>query len=156
MSSKYKTQKETGSVGDAVSSGFGELESLRDEVQEIVNNASGTGLENTSRIQTFEETASSLDGVDSEPDVPAILEGTQVGYIVMVSRRGTSRAVRCSNAVSALQAAVDAANDFLEVERGKPEAERRDELIDEVEEFSNSVQEVIDNAEGAEFPGMFG
>lgn len=154
----YKSVEQVGSVG-SVADAISELQSLGEECREIVENAEG-GLAETARIQTFDETASALEGI-SEPDVPECIDEVSITYYEQRSRRkarGASRAVRCSNAVAVLQAASEAAKQWLDDTEAAPEdtssddEERRDEVLTFIYELDN----IISDVEGCEFPGMFG
>jgi hypothetical protein len=147
----YKPSKCAGTVS-SITDAVSELESLAEECREIVDN-SGEKLAETQRIQTFSETADTLEGI-SEPSIPDVISGDGISYIEMVPSRkgrGTSRSTRRDNAVNVLQAALDAAEDFLDDEENEEHDERSD-----VEMFVSEVQDIIDNAEGCEFPGMYG
>jgi uncharacterized protein YukE len=176
MAGSYKMEVRTGVVDD-IESAFSDLVELRDEVQEIVDGASGSNLENTQRIQTFQETADALSEADSPPTVPDGLGDIAISYGIAVNknkRRGPSRAARRDNAVAVLQGVMDALADFID-ECDKPLEEvagaaidefsdeqaiesnnRAEELKQEAEAFQDEVQTAIDNFEAAEFPGMFG
>ncbi len=149
----YKYEQRRGDIGD-MSAAFSEVESLAGECQEIVDNAS-EGLSNTQRIQTLGETADRLGNV-SEVDVPECIASLVIDYSESVNtnkRRSPSRAVRMENAVTILQAGVDAAQGIID------ETDNEDYDEDEraeIEEFINEIESVISEIEGAEFPGMFG
>jgi len=59
---KYKQVKEKFTVDDGLDTS--EIEGLRDEMQEWVDNMGGTALENTSRYQMAEEAVNTLSRVD--------------------------------------------------------------------------------------------
>lgn len=147
----YKIVSHNTTVSAALLDAISELETLQEECQDIVDNAS-EGLSETQRIQTLGETADALCslGVD-EP--PSSLGERGVSYGESVNkdkRKGASRSVRRDNAVAMLSAAKDEAEEFLE---SLPD-EHEDR--DEVQTFIDQIGEVIDTAEGCEFPGMFG
>lgn len=147
----YKNRS-TDSTVSAISDAISDLTSLGEECREIVDNAS-ENLQQTSRIQTFDETASALEGL-SEPDVPECVAELPITYSEQISTRkgrGESRAVRCANSVAVLQAAQEAVAMWLEDETNEEHAER-----DEVEQLANDIEEIIGEAEGCEFPGMYG
>lgn len=136
----------------AVSDACSSLEELGSECRELVDNAS-ENLQQTSRIQTFEETAGTLEGI-SEPDVPECISELPITYSEQVSTRkgrGESRSVRCSNAVSVLQAAESAAQEWYDDEANAEHEDR-----DDVDAFITELQNIIGDAEGCEFPGMYG
>lgn len=142
------TESNVSAIDDACSS----LEELGGECREIVDNAS-ENLQQTSRIQTFEETAGTLEGI-SAPDVPEVIAELPITYSEQISTRkgrGESRAVRCSNAVSVLQAAEAAAQEWYDDEANAEHADR-----DDVDNFITEIQNIIGDAEGCEFPGMYG
>jgi predicted house-cleaning noncanonical NTP pyrophosphatase (MazG superfamily) len=139
----------TGSVLGLIEGAYSELEALRDEVQEIVDNAS-EGLSQTQRIQTFEETASALDFVDSVPDVPEAVQDFVVEYTEDKRKsKSTSRATRCAEAVNLLQCVIEVLTEFSE-------AKQDSELCDEIEQLLSELEDAVGYAEGAEFPGMYG
>ena len=156
------------STVSSVDDAFSALEELGSECREIVDNAS-EGLQQTSRIQTFDETAGTLEGL-SQPDVPSCIADLGITYSEQTSKRGLGRARRCQNAVSILQAAADAAQAWLD-ERPEidelesdpnPEGEEGEEKDytnedrDEVETFISDLESLISDAENCEFPGMYG
>jgi hypothetical protein len=150
--SSYKTQSVEVTFADAISYGYGTIQSLRDECQELVDNAS-EGLSQTQRIQTFEETASTLSDIaDSEPDVPAWI--AEYAFNAFESRpknkrANASRAVRCANAVSLLCAARDCLAGVIDTLTDEDKKEWAVEMVTELEA-------AIDACESAEFPGMYG
>lgn len=150
----YKTITSTASIADCVSMGFSDLEELASEAREIVDNAS-EGLAQTQRIQTFDETASSLENI-TEPEIPETIDATtQLTYSEQTKRKGCSRAVRCSNAVSKLSAVVSWCEDRLN-ELADKEDDPAFVTCEDIETLRDDCQQAIDEAEGVEFPGMYG
>lgn len=138
----YKMEKYGTTVGGAVADAFSEFESLREEMQEIVDNMSGANMEHLPKYETAETAVSELDEHTNEPDVPESLKDLDVEYVAMVNRRkgrGPSRGVRLSNA-QAMLAAVLAMLDEKEDEDSVA-------LREELSEHSDF---------DVEFPGMFG
>lgn len=151
MSSSYKHVQCTGTVS-SVSDAYSALEELGSECREVVDNAS-EGLSQTQRIQTFDETAGVLENL-SEPDVPECVGELAITYSERTpkhKRRAPSRAVRCSNAVSVLQAAADALEEWLDDEQNSEHDDR-----DEVQSLLDQLQNDAGEAENCEFPGMYG
>jgi uncharacterized protein (UPF0147 family) len=149
----YKTVVCDGTIS-SVTDAIAELTALGDEAREVVDNAS-EGLAQTQRIQTFDETASALEGI-SEPDVPECVQELAIRYSEQRKKKGESRAVRCGNAVSVLSAAVDVLENWLDGLQPDPEDDEGQEQKAEVEQFKDDLQEIIDAADGCEFPGMYG
>lgn len=151
--SKYKfvPQLEV-KIEDAISSGYSILLELRDEVQEVFDNAT-ENLQQTSRMQTFSDTAGTLDNfVDDEPDVPEVVRDVTMRVTTTEprsARQTASRSVRRDNAVAYLRAAAEALTERLD---GMPDGDAKDEAQALVEKLEQDA----DEAEGVEFPGMFG
>lgn len=153
----YKNRS-TDSTVSAISDAISDLTSLGDECREIVDNAS-ENLQQTSRIQTFDETAGTLEGI-SEPDVPECVAELPITYSEQISTRkgrGESRAVRCQNSLAVIQAAREAVDEWINT--------RTEELGDKVDddedvqaavEFVGELENLESDIEGCEFPGMYG
>jgi cytochrome P450 len=140
---KIKTTERTMPIADAVSYAYGELESLAEECREVVDNAEG-GLANTQRIQTLDETASTLEGI-TEPDVEEEVGKLEIKFHEQQpasKSKGLSRNSRRDNAVAALDAAIQHLTD----------AEKHDDYQDLIDD----LERIKDDAESVEFPGMYG
>ena len=147
----YKYQNCTGTVS-SVEDAYSALEELGGECREIVDNAEG-GLAETQRIQTFDGTAGTLENL-SAPDIPECVQELAISYSEAVptrKRMATSRARRCENAVAVLTAAVAALEEWLDDEANAEHDDR-----DEVESLKDQLESDAGEAEGCEFPGMFG
>ena len=149
-----------------------EIESLRDEMQEWVDNMGGTALENTSRYQMAEEAVSQLDRVDEVnfEDIWDAVSRTEcltsltedlknleyeVGVFKVKSRRRSpSRAYRLSNAISAISGAIECLREFLETHEGDQPHES--DKIREVRTAIDEVESTVQEFENVEFPGMYG
>ncbi|CAA2367836.1 hypothetical protein [Xylella phage Bacata] len=150
-------QSNVSAISDAISS----LEELGSECREIVDNAS-ENLQQTSRIQTFEETASTLEGI-SEPDIPDCIADLPINYNEQRSTRkgrGESRAVRRDNALAVISAAREAADEWINTRTGEHEDAGSsiddDEEAQAVVEFVGELENLESDIEGCEFPGMYG
>ncbi len=156
---QYKMAIQSMTIEDALSNGFGELQSLRDEVREIVDNANDS-LSQTARIQTLSETADTLDNVaDNEPDLPSEFNLTlSVGQLAHKRKNvSASRSIRRDNAVSCLAAVVAVCDDHLKTFDSEKERSESDQsAYDMVETLRDNIQEVIDEVDELKFPGMFG
>lgn len=128
---------------------YDELSNLQQECQEIVDNAP-EGISETQRIQTLGEAADYLDGADDHPDIPECVQDLVVYYTEDRRKsRSTSRQTRCNDAIGLLQGAVGEMGSWLDDNRGHDDADDVQQAIDEIEEM-------INNAESCEFPGMMG
>lgn len=170
MSKSYKAVQRETTLSAAIGDGFSELECLAEECRELVDNATDMSR-GTQRIQTFEETADTLESL-TQPDDPSEVLGTlPVSYVEMVHRSKKarpSRAVRQSNALDLLRAAAmtlqiwlddheewadqDDVRSVIDTDTSPSCAEVHGEATDLMAELENLVAE----AENCEFPGMFG
>lgn len=155
----YKFENRKGVLGDILMDAYSELQSLRDEMREGYDNMESGNLGQVQKCQTYGETADALDNfVDDEPDVPAAVSDLQVGYGVSVKkgkRGGPSRAVRRDNATSVMSAAREALEAWIEGmadEDGQSDEGDKDAVQELIDKLDNDTGE----AEGVEFPGMFG
>lgn len=149
------TETNVSAVEDAISN----LEELGNECREIVDNASD-GLKETSRIQTLDETAGTLEGI-SAPDIPECIADLPMTVTTEQSTRkgrGESRVVRCANAIAVLQAASEAAQQWLDDTDCQPEdmSSEKEEQRDEVQTFIDELDNIVGDCENCEFPGMYG
>ena len=136
-------------VEAAISDACSLLVELRDEIQEALDNVAGTNLENTSRNQTLVETVSQLDAADNEPEVPNSVAGEKVKY-KQANKKRPSRADRRDEAVEMLSSAIAAMETFMET---LPEDH---DDYDYIHCCIDEMQQIIDEVDVAEFPGMRG
>lgn len=168
----------TGTVLDAISGACSDLVSLGEECREVHDNMPES-LQQGQRGSTLDETADTLESV-SEPDVPAPLQDLPCKWYEQLPKRkgrGLSRSGRRDNAVAALEAAIDAVenySDLIDEAKGAvaggtatPDQQRmvgaQVEAHDngdsdgvDTETLASELGEIKDNAEGCEFPGMYG
>ncbi len=165
--SKY-IKTEDACIADAISSAFSQLEDLASECREVVDNAP-ENLRDSQRITTLGEAADALESL-SEPSVPDGLDDVRCQWQENIHPRA-SRAQRRDNATAALSAVYSALEDHIaeldeRIESGKTEdgttdltQDQRDELESQksdAEELMGEVERARDEADGVEFPGMFG
>lgn len=127
-------------VGDAVENAVSDLNALGEECREGHDNMPDS-LQGSARGQALEEAADTLTGIE-EPTIPEALGALPVTYQQFRQTKRLARAGRRDNATMALQAAKSAL-----------------EAIDDKEEASELAEEIgniIDEAEGVEFPGWGG
>ena len=117
---------------------FGVLEDLASEVGDIFDNMN-EGLRSTNRGTMLEDARGSLESL-SQPDVPETLASKEVYYLPVLN--ASSRAARRDDAVGRLQAVVDALSAEIDNE--------------EIKELGEELENAISEAEGVEFPGMYG
>lgn len=148
MASSYKIIDCKGLLSEALSS-LSDLEALRDEMREWADNMSSNNMGHLDKYQEVEDCANGLDGVDNvDLTLPAGVEDVEITWHEARNRRkgrGESRAIRRDNAVAALQAAKE------HIEDAHEEGKR----TDEVNQFLSDLQDLIDEAEGVDFPGMY-
>jgi hypothetical protein len=136
--SRTKTVQQTGKLGEVVADAFGELREMAEEVREVVKKSER--FAGTQRIQTLEETADALEGID-RPEVPNAIKDLPVTYNEVQSTRkgrGLSRAISCAVAVKMLRAAANVV-----------EASENEEVV----EFRDAIEEAAETADACEFPG---
>lgn len=155
----YKSVSQKMKIADAVSAFYADIEELAMEARDIVENAS-ENLAQTNRIQTFEATADTLEGLQApdEPEWPEVLQAMEVTISVAVPRakgRATSRSVRCENAASYARAAIDSVREWCDEAEGQAEPPS-DDVLTELREWCDEVEGHVDEAEAVEFPGMYG
>lgn len=128
-------------LADAVSEAIGEFTTLGEEFREICDNTPDS-LQGSELYETRDATASTLEGID-EPSVPESLSEIKVTIQDQTPRRrGYSRAARCEHSIYILQTCIDALH----------ELEDNDDAYD----FASDLENIVGEAEGCEFPGMFG
>ena len=141
----------TTTIGSAVSDACSELESLAGEMRDWYDNMP-ENFQNGDKGSMVDECANSLENV-TEPEVPEFLEGLPVTY--NADRKARSRAARCGDCISMLEAVVEFLDGHLEL-YGEGLSEAKQEERDEAESFRDEVQTIIDEIQGVEFPGMYG
>ncbi len=146
-----------------------EIQDLRDEMQEWVDNMSGTALENTSRYEMAEEAVSQLENVDSInfdeiwDTIPSdglvsveelkAIKFTCTLFVPKSRKQHPSRAYRLSNAINHITDALQEMGDYIEDKLGnKDMSEGIKELMNAIENIESQVQEL----DSVDFPGMFG
>lgn len=145
---KLKQVEASGTVAAVVADAQAELGSLRDEAQEVVDNAPDS-LRETGRNATLAENAEALSDADSDIDIPAVVSEITVTYREATSRRALPRHARCSNAFSMLDAAASAIESWVEKNPKHDDA-------DDATAAAEAMRELMEAAEATEWPGMFG
>lgn len=146
-------------VGDAVSTAFSMLEELKDELQNWYDNLPES-FQSGSKGDTLQEAIDALENI-VEPDVSENVRDAAVTY--QQDRKATSRAKRCAEACTILDACIgglqEVAQDWREkAAKGQTgnEGEDLDALADECDTLIDELDTAKSDAEGVEFPGMYG
>ena len=138
------------SIADAVSEAFGEFQSLGEEMRSWADSMEEK-FSSTDKYSRVSETADILESCN-EPDHPQHAQDTVITVIdPPAKKRGYSRADRCSQACMLLDYAMEALETKIEA-LGENDTTAKDEL----ESYRDEIDEAKSNAEGADFPGMYG
>lgn len=149
--SKYFPTR-SGTVSSAVSDAISDLTELGGECKEAKENMP-ENLQNSSRAEMLETAGDTLEGI-SEPDCPEHLQDLPCSW-TEDCRKGTGRPVRRDNCVSMIDAAMSAVQSWMDENE-----DSEDDEVKEQHEAASSYHDELDNAkaeaEGVEFPGMYG
>ena len=163
---EYRTalnKKYTNTASNLVEDGYAAIEELAAEAREVAENMESGNLGQTSRCQTFQETADVLEGITISM-LPGIFGEVELVRLPTLSD-STSRSHRLSEALDDLRMACDAVESWVEAEKTQREIEAEGEETGEedddtdYQEIEDAIQEIrdhADEAEGVEFPGMYG
>lgn len=152
---KLKTRERELTIEDAVSEAHGELVSLGEEMREAYDNTPES-LQQSGVGEARGEAADTLENID-EPEVPTELQGDKftvkwtVRALTPKQQDKLSRSARRDEAITTLQAVIDRLQEIAADETGHTEEER-----EAAGAFVDDVQNAHDEAEGVEFPGMYG
>ena len=128
-------------IADIIADAYSELETLGGEMRDWYDNMP-ENLQGGSKGDQVNEAADVFENI-SEPDVPESIGVIKISY---TPGKISSRPSRRNEAVNMLNAAKDALD---AIEEGAKN-------YDEAQELSQELDNIIDEAEGVEFPGMFG
>jgi hypothetical protein len=147
---RHKYREEEITIEDAVSEGWGIIEELAQEMRDAADNTPESlqqGGVGAMRV----EAADALENI-SEPEVPDSLKEIKIKVMRRVrtpkQQMKMGRRTRLDEAVNVLSAAVSHLEDM-----GDDTAEA---VKDDADQFAQDVQAMIDEADGVEFPGMYG
>lgn len=150
----------TSTVLGAIEGAFAELSSLKDECESWKDSLEEK-FSGTDKYNTLEATVSALEFADDVPDLPEECGNFGISYVENQSRN-LSRAKRRDNATSALSAAIDGIREWASERREAADVADEDEADEieteatEAEEAADTLEGQKDEADGAEFPGMYG
>jgi hypothetical protein len=134
-------------ICEAIADSCGEIGILAEEMREAFDNTPES-LQNSGVGEARGVAADALECI-TEPYVDDSVKGIEIKFNQPSLRKRPSRSDRCSYAVFVLQVVVDKLEEVIEDET-TPEDTKRD-----AEGLRDEVQNVIDEAEAVEFPGMF-
>lgn len=135
------------SVPDAVSEAFGTFAELAEELRNWYDSMP-EGLQGGDKASQLEESADALENLQEPSEVPGYLSTFEIKPL---PRRRQSRADRNGYAVGLLEDAKALAEAWLD-DTANAEHEDRDDM----ESFRDELDTAIDEAQGVEFPGMYG
>lgn len=151
-----KTIERELTIEDAVSEAHGELVSLGEEMREAYDNTPES-LQESPVGEARGEAADALENI-SEPEVPTELQGKKfkvkwtVRALTAKQQARRSRSARRDEAVETLNQVVLRLNEIAEGSDGTLDQDTKDAASN----FEDDVQQIIDEAEAVEFPGMYG
>jgi hypothetical protein len=135
----------TVNITELVSDAFSEFNGLADELQEWYDNLPES-FQNGEKGETLQSASDILQSLQ-EPTVPDFLSGVQT---VFVPSKANSRPQRCAEAVRMLEEVIEKLSDETDTENyTAPQKEEMEDLI-------NELTEAAGEAEGVEFPSMYG
>lgn len=160
-----KTVKNT--VADAVSCAFADLQELGSECREVVDNMPES-LQQGARGEALGSAADALECINEPDDVPACVADKQIEGPALKKR--PSRAARRDHATAWLEIAKTACEEKIAELEESAEGEQLDDCqqadrpveseaqadIDALQALVDEINNAISEAEGCEFPGMYG
>lgn len=154
-------------LGSGIDGAVSDLKELGDEMRSWYDNMS-ENLQGGDKGIAVEECADALEGID-EPNVPDELTALAFPYTQMKpsGKKGAPRWMRRDNAVTILECAKARLEEWIELRNidldpGDEDVEETQERIDaqarvdEAQELVDALDTIIDDANGVEFPGMYG
>ena len=161
MSKSYKPVERKAGLASCISDAYAEIASLAEEMSEAYDNMIGGGMtDGPPKVALVSEAKDTLEGKD-EPEVPDVLDGIEVIWSEQIpkdKRHKIARWARLANACAALGAAAEAVR-VVSSDNGMegPDAASYVEQFEEAqEELAGTLEEVVGEVEGVEFPTMFG
>jgi hypothetical protein len=153
--SAYKAVPVKGTADSFLDDGYSDLETLGEEMRERSDNMEGANMGHLPACEQATEAADVLEQiVANRVDLPEAVQDLEVSTNDWVNRRrgrGESRAHRRDNAAGRLSAVTQALREWLDDEKNEEHDDR-----EEVETAADQLEEQAGEAEGVEFPGMYG
>ncbi len=142
------------SIADAVSEAHGELQGLAEEMRSWAFNLEEK-FSSTDKYARVSEAADTLEGLE-EPQCPEWAATVEVEFMELPQRKkGYSRADRCGQACYILDQCIQVCQELAlanEIDAGEKTSEEKDEA----EQLADDLENMKSEAEGVEFPGMYG
>jgi len=178
MARKLKTEQHRGEVADVENAYSTLTEELGGEMREWYDNMS-ENLQGGDKGSQVEEAASTLEGLEC-PDVPEAVAGLEITYTQQHKggKKGDPRWLRRDNEVSIITAAAETVRGWIDdAQQAITDSELPDDAeddstlqfreedwdlgalksaIEEAETFADALESSVSDAEGVEFPGMYG
>ena len=155
---KRKPIKIETTVGDAVNTAYGVIEELAGEMRDAYDNTPES-LQQSGVGEARGEAANTLENI-SEPDVAEALQHLPVVFEQLPLLRSASRADRLADGLEYAAQAITALNDRAAVLMLDPSSDEaglaRVAELEEVEALVTEIEDMVSEAEGVSFPGMFG
>jgi cell fate (sporulation/competence/biofilm development) regulator YlbF (YheA/YmcA/DUF963 family) len=145
-----RAKRFTTTVDALVADAFSEFESLKDELQEWYDGMP----ENLQGAQKGDDLQSAIDALANleAPDVPNCATNLQTVYIPV--EKVESRPDRRDDAVARIDTAIDVLNDAMDDDDS--DVKYTDEQKEEMQQLIDDLENAKNDAEGVDFPTMFG
>lgn len=150
--SKYERTEETTIIG-LIETAHSIIEELRDELDDVIQNME-EHFSQTERFSRYQEAKDALDVCDVvDLSVPGVASDF-FNRPYVHTYRAKPKASR-SDRLEAANLRLNIARELLDEEIERV-SDREDDYAAALYDFVNIVQELLDQTEGVEFPGMFG
>ena len=150
--------KRSETAESAFDSAKGDLESLTQEMTDWRDNMDGSGLENTSKFESVSTAADSLESGNGNMESVEIPESIKADTVEWTEfKHADARWRRLSNLLGAINAVKEHASEKADQLRSPAEGVAPNEdAAQELDEFVSSIEDVVSEIEGVDFPGMYG
>ena len=144
-----------GIVDDAI----GEIDSLKEEMQDWMDSLSSNNMEHLPKYEEVSECYNALENATGNtPEMPTeFLPGMALTYEWQEKapyKGAQSRSTRCSNATNDIEQVITYIDDSIQ-NLDDQQTEEHADLIAEWEQYRNDLEEIVNEAQNASFPGMY-
>jgi hypothetical protein len=147
MAKKQEMQWDKTTIGAAVNTAFSGIEEIGSEMRDWFDNMP-ENLQGSGKGDEVSEAADTLEGV-SEPDVPSCIAEREFDRCYFPPKKRMSRSARLDEYLDYARQAV------TEMQAALDEPHYSEEEKAEIESCVSETQDMIDEAEGVSFPGMY-